>query len=488
MDRNSSEYKLFWLSAIIESSQDSIISEDLDGTILGWNPAAFKMFSFTESEAVGKHISIIIPEEYKNEEKDLLVQVKLGRRIEHYETIRKTKDERLINVSLTLSPIKNQNDEVIGASKIVRNISDQKTSFQKQALLSAIVNSSDDAIISKTVDGIITSWNKGAERIFGYKENEAIGKHIFLIIPEDLRSDEILISSRIKAGKSIEHFETERIRKDGRRISLSLTVSPIKNEIGVIIGASKIARDITEQKAMQKTLAEQAAKLKELNNSKDEFISIASHELKTPITSIKAYLQLLERNSSDEIQKTYLGKTLGFVEKLTELVSDLLDISKIEAGKLQLNISDFNMDELIDEALESVQHTTKTHKIIREGSLCSLNVKGDKRRIEQIIINFLTNAIKYSPKANKVIVKCSVKDGFIIVGVKDFGIGIPEEQKSKIFTRFYRVEGLSPTFSGLGIGLYISREIAERHNGKTWVETKLGEGSEFYFSLPVSEK
>ncbi|HET6242978.1 MAG: PAS domain-containing sensor histidine kinase [Bacteroidetes bacterium] len=221
---------------------------------------------------------------------------------------------------------------------------------------------------------------------------------------------------------------------------------------------------------------------------KDEFIGVASHELKTPLTSLKAYTQLLEITIDEENikdSKTYIKKTNTFINRLDELISDLLDISKMQAGKLQYNMSEFKFDDLIKESIECIKQTHKTHKIIVNGKSRKI-INADKTRLEQVFVNFLSNAIKYSPKSNKVNVDILANKDGITVGVKDYGIGIDNEKAKNVFQRFYRVEGMSHKFQGLGLGLYISAQIIERHGGKYWVESEEGVGSTFWFSLPYT--
>lgn len=487
-EQKKGEEKQAMLASIVGSSDDIIISKDLNGTITSWNKTAEKLLGYTAEEAIGKHITMIIPDHLLDEEDMIISRVKSGRRIEHFETMRQRKDGTLINLSITVSPIKDATGRIVGASKIARDISGQKKAEERQALLAAIVDSSDDIIVSKNLNGIITSWNKAAERVFGYSEEEMLGQSIMKIIPADRTHEENLIISKIKKGESIDHFETIRQGKKGKKIPVSITVSPIRERNGLIIGASKIARDITDRIEIERKLKRQTERLQQLNRAKDEFISMASHELKTPLTSITAYLQLLQRNLKSEVDKVYVDKTLTFVSKLTRLVSDLLDVSKIQAGKLQLNYTTFNMEHLLDECIESMRHTSKTHEVIREGEPANIGITGDRQRIEQVLMNYLTNAIKYSPKADRVIVSTKVTDTDVTVGVKDFGIGIPPEEQEKVFSRFYRVEGLNPGITGLGIGLYISAEIVLRHNGKVWVESEEGLGSTFYFSIPLRQQ
>lgn len=226
---------------------------------------------------------------------------------------------------------------------------------------------------------------------------------------------------------------------------------------------------------------------KAAEKKKDEFISIASHELKTPLTSIKGYLQLSERaldNKNIENTKKYIQRTQLQLEKLNNLVADLLDISKIESGKMKFNKAIFNFQNLLNNAIDIVRQTTNGHKITVNGS-ANVEVYGDEVRIEQVIINYLTNALKYSPEAEEIIIEADIKDDRLKVSVKDFGIGIPPEKQKNIFEKFYRVEETSNRFQGLGIGLYICAEILKRHQGTYGVNSDPGSGSEFYFNIPI---
>jgi PAS domain S-box-containing protein len=355
----------------------------------------------------------------------------------------------------------------------------------KQAQLAAIVNSSEDSIISKTLQGYITSWNNAAERMFGYTEEEAIGRHISLLIPPTHLKEEDYIIDQIRQGNKVNHFETIRVAKDGRPIPLSLTISPITDENGQVIGASKIARDISDQKEAQEIAAHLYKQVKELNDKKDEFIGLASHELKTPLTSMGGYLQILSRMLTEEDSLHFVDKTLQQLKKLTALVNDLLDISKIEAGKLQFRMEQFDLKPLIEETIELMQHTTDKHKISFDTSVEACLIAGDSQRIEQVVANLLSNAIKYSPNADRVEVElhCTADDATVSIG--DYGLGIAPDKLEHIFSRFYRVDDISSNISGLGIGLYLSQEIIDRHHGQLWVESEPGKGSVFHFKLPV---
>ncbi|MGN6803553.1 MAG: PAS domain S-box protein [Ginsengibacter sp.] len=473
------------LAAIVESSDDAIISKTLDSIITGWNPAATKLFGYTEKEAVGKPITLILPKDARDEEELIIENIRKGQKIDHFETIRVAKDGSEKLVWLSVSPIKNKKGEVTGASAIVKDGTFKDLEDEKQATLAAIVSSSDDVIISKTLQGIITSWNHSAEEMFGYTEKEAIGKHISIIIPKERLAEEDRIIGSIRRGEKIDHFETERIAKDGTRRQLSITVSPIKNSRGKIIGASKVARDISLRLEAERQRALYTERLQELNKYKDEFMVMASHELKTPLTVIMANLQLLQEILQKDKNVVFVEKAVKQVHKLAELITNLLDVSKIQAGKLVMNPVEFDMNELLSESLANLQQTTKTQKIIYKSKGSKLMVRADHERIEQVITNIVGNAIKYSRLPGDIIVNAVKKDGNINVTVTDKGIGIPKKDIENIFLRFYRVSGSASSFSGSGVGLYISAEIIKSHGGKIWAESKVGKGSVFHFSLPA---
>ena len=852
------------LAAIVQSTDDAIISKNLDGFITSWNAAAERLYGYKAEEIIGQHITKLIPQERLNEEDEIITRIKKGEPIEHYVTQRLTKEKKLVDVSLTVSPVKDPKGRIIGASKIARDIGMQKLAEEQQARLAAIVQSTDDAIISKNLGGFITSWNAAAERLYGYKAEEIVGQHVTKLIPEDRLNEEEEIISRIKNGVSVDHYETKRQTKDGKLIDVSLTVSPVRDPKGTIIGASKIARDITTQKLLLEELRENEERLrmaiettrlgtwefypmtkdltcskeckkilgvpedfepdnqyaydhtypadrelvkeqirkaitpegpgsceieyriirydneirwvkaqgktffdsenlparfigtiaditdekmheqelkdsielfqtmadnvpamiwmsgndkfedyfnktwlnftgrtlekeidegwlegvhpddvqqcidtynesfkqqkgfyseyrlrrfdgewrwisdnsvprfspdgeflgfisacmdiddqkryrekiqdsellfktisnaspaalwmtdadeqnifvsdtwlkwtgktfeevidrgwiqsvieadreqtikkflesfrgrkyfhtefrflrkdgevrwgltegypfyetsgtfagyagsvtditeiKKLEQRKDDFIKMASHELKTPITSINGYVQLLMNIYSEiDDKKLHLSKSTvksslntisKQVTKLTRLISELLDLSRIETGKLELNKTEFDLGDLVEETVRDVRLTTSKHAIVVNTEYNG-KIYGDKDRIAQVVMNLLTNAIKYSPDASQVDVNVDIENKNAVVQVKDHGIGIDKKFHQKIFERFYRVEGKSEqTYPGFGIGLFIASEIVNRHHGTISVESEKGKGSVFTVTLPLTQ-
>jgi PAS domain S-box-containing protein len=274
-DRGLGDQAANLLAAIVDSSDDVIISKTLDGIITSWNKSAERVFGYAAKEAIGSHISLIIPKDRYPEEDDILARVKRGESIDHFDTVRQRKDGSVLDISLTISPVRDSSGRVVGASKVAREITERKRAERNTALLAAIVDSSDDAIVSKTLDGIISSWNKSAEHMFGYRADEAIGKHITLIIPRERWDEESGIIQRLRRGERVDHFHTVRQRKDGSLIDVSLTISPVRDFSGHIIGASKVARDITDQVRAAEALRDSEEKFRTVIQTANDAVLVA---------------------------------------------------------------------------------------------------------------------------------------------------------------------------------------------------------------------
>ncbi|HCN83634.1 MAG TPA: hypothetical protein DIT07_08440 [Sphingobacteriaceae bacterium] len=356
----------------------------------------------------------------------------------------------------------------------VVDIHDSKIAEEKSAKLAAIIESSDDAIISKTLEGIITSWNGSAERMFGYTAEEIIGQPVLKLIPEERQQEEPLILSRLKKGERVEHFETQRITKHKKLLDISLTISPVKDSQGKIIGVSKIARDITDKKREEMR--------------KNDFIAMVSHELKTPLTSIKSYVQVLlakAKKENDSFIIEGLTRTDIQVKKMVSMIGDFLSLAKLEEGTIKLNKTLFNLKLLIDEIIIDAQFLTSIHTI--EIKDCDVDVYADKDKIGQVLINLLSNAIKYSPSGGTITIGCEKNDGKVKVHVSDEGVGINLKDHTRLFDRFYRVENEQvKTVSGFGVGLYLVSEILRYHDSEIEVESQEGQGSTFSFNLPIA--
>jgi len=372
-------------------------------------------------------------------------------------------------------PLKNENGEVDAGLVMAIDITSIKQAEEKSAKLAAIVESSDDAIISKTLESVITSWNDSAQRMFGYTADEIIGETIYKLIPPDRQDEEPLILARLKKGDRVEHFETRRLTKDGRLIDVSLTISPLKDKQGTIIGLSKIARDITERK------------LDEIR--KNDFIGMASHELKTPLTSLNAIMQVTStklKNNDDPFLAGAMDRANTQVKKMTSMINGFLNISRLEAGKLLIEKEPFDLNQLLREVFDETQLIVNTHKV-RLMQSGVVNLIADKDKINSVVSNLVSNAVKYSPRGKSIEIGSEIQQDTVVVYVKDEGMGINPQDLPRIFDRYYRVEGDDTRhISGFGIGLYLCAEIIRRHDGKIWAESEVGKGSTFYFSLPLA--
>ena len=431
--------------------------------------ALMSKMGYENSNYIGKHLAEADPERYQTS-KHLYDRVLAG---EQFTVDRKGSDDE--DFRMEFVPLRNEFHEVYAALIITLDITDIKQAEEKSAKLAAIVASSDDAIVSKTLNGIVTSWNASAERMFGYSESEMIGQPILKIIPLDRQEEEPRILERLRRGERVKHFETKRISKDNKILDVSLTISPVRDNEGRIVGISKIARDISERKRDEQR--------------KNDFIGMVSHELKTPLTSVNILIQVLQAklsNSNDTFVPGALNNAGKQIKKMTGMINGFLNLSSLESGKMPMVKQEFMLDELLKEAVSETELTMNDHHI--RLSYTPVKVNADWDKIGSVILNLLSNAIKYSSKSSVIDVDCRITDGKALVTVKDQGIGIKAEDAKKLFDRYYRVENdHTRHISGFGIGLYLSAEIIRQHHGEIGVETEFGKGSTFYFTLPLSQ-
>jgi len=341
------------------------------------------------------------------------------------------------------------------------------------AFLRSVIESTPDLILMKDRSGTFVLANQATTRVFGKPPAEIIGHDDRAFFPPAVARTLMETDQRVMTTGKNEVIEETLPTAEGERTYLT-TKSPLRNAEHEVIGLVLISRDITERK--------------DLEQQKDDFMGVVSHELKTPVTSLKAFAQVLQNRfvkAGDERSAEILVKMDLQINKLTTLIRDLLDVTKLEAGKFQYKENSFFFEDLLREIIEETQRTTTKHQILLQAS-GTHQVFGDRERIGQVLINLLTNAIKYSPHAEHILVTSLAETQQMLVRVQDFGIGIPEDKHAHLFERFYRVSGDTfDTIPGLGLGLYISAEIIKRHGGKIWVESEASKGSTFCFTLPL---
>jgi PAS domain S-box-containing protein len=530
LTRSSAE-RMAMLAAIIDSSEDAIVGKDLNGVITSWNKGAENIFGYSEQEAIGQHISIIIPSERLDEEEMIISKLKRGEKIEHFETIRLTKCGDELNISLSISPIRNGDGEVVGASKIARDITRQK---HAEALIRQYVHHLEEInsvgkdlsseldtnnILQKTTDAT-TRLTGAAFGAFFYNKIDEKGESLLLYtlsgapreafekfgMPRNTPLFDVTFS-----GKGI--VRSDDIRNDprygknpphngmpvGHLPVVSYLAVPVFSPKAIVIGSllfghPEPGKFNEEHELAVQAVASQAAialgnaklyqEVQALSDAKDKFIGFASHELKTPLTTISGYIQLMEKSPAKAPQ--FLSKVTKQVSRLSAIISDLLDISKIQAGKFDLTKSKIDLNTLIRDSVETAKHQADSHVIECHLPDACIMLNVDVTKMAQVIVNVVSNAIKYSPPSSKIVVKAQKLGDDVRMSIKDEGIGIAKEELEKIFIQFYRVPSGDRKTDGLGLGLYLSKEFVEAHHGVIWAESEVGKGTTMHIALPAA--
>lgn len=380
------------------------------------------------------------------------------------------------------TPLHDASGAVIGAINVLVDITERKKAEEEALYKSAIVESSEDAIISKDLNGIITSWNRGAEKIFGYTADEIVGRSIRVLIPADRQHEEEEVLAHVRRGEVIQNFETVRVRKDGSSVPISVTISPVQDRDGRVIGASKIAHDITDRKLAEETVRQSIA-------LKDQFLGLVSHELRTPIATIYGNGLLLLRRG-DQLQpedKTQaLTDIVSEAGKLQAIIENLLLITRLEAGRLEPE--PLAIAPLVDEAIAEFHRTSPDRQVALQADADVPPAIGQQTLVSLVLRNLLGNAGKYSPPDTTIEVRLRCNEaGWPEISVRDHGIGMDKADIENLFVPFFRTQRARLYAKGMGLGLAVCNRIVEAHGGALTVQSSLNEGSEFVFSLPPTE-
>jgi PAS domain S-box-containing protein len=411
----------------------------------------------------------------------------------------KAKDGSCYWGDTTIVPFLNKEGKPRHYIAISADITERRLAEESARRFAAIVEFSDDAIVGKSLDGIVYSWNPGAERLFGYTAKEVIGKTLVAFIPPERPNEEVDILARIVRGEYIQHFETIRVRKDGTRIDVSVTISPIKDDAGRVIGASKIARDITERKRFEHTLQQTNIELEgakaaaeKANLAKSEFLAGMSHELRTPLNGIIGFTEFLIDEKPGPLrpkQKEYLGDVLNSGRHLLQLINDVLDLAKIEAGKMELHLETFAVRKAVEEVTAVVQSIASKKQIVIDTEIKQgLDaVILDQSKFKQVLYNLLSNAIKFSDKGGKVGIRARRLDPHQLeLQFSDAGIGIKPQDIERLFNEFEQLDsGTARRFEGTGLGLALTKKIIEFQGGCIRVKSEPGQGSVFTVVMPT---
>jgi len=443
---------------------------------------------------VRTYASVVHPEDRARLEAEVASSVAGGRPY--------TTDYRVIHRDGTVRYVIEQGQAVTAADGRVRldgaifDVTDRRLGELERLKLAAIVESSDDAITSADLDGIVTSWNKGAEHMFGYTAEEMIGQSGSALVPEGETTDSSArIAAVVEFGEG--RFEVTRRRKDGTLIEIAVTMSAVRNRAGEVVGVASIAQDITDRRRLEQEREEFTRELEvrnerllELDHLKDEFVALVSHELRTPLTSIRGYLELVLDGEAGEVtdeQRQFLGVVERNANRLLDLVGDLLFLAQIEAGKLSLEFGAVDLAAVAAESVETARPLAEEKEITLTLATSPLPLlAGDRARLAQLLDNLVSNAVKFTPQGGRVDVRASSSRENAILEVRDTGMGIPANEQEHVFERFFRTSrATEQAIQGTGLGLAISNAIVHAHGGRITLASNEGEGATFRVTIPI---
>lgn len=480
------------LAAIIASSDDAIISKDLNGVVLTWNPSSERIFGYSAEEMVGSSIYKLVPPELHHEEREVLERIRRGERVIHFETTRRRKDGTLFPVDLTVSPVRDSSGNIIGASSIKRDISERRLAAATSARLAAIVQSSEDAIVSKTIEGTVLDWNAAAERMYGFSHAEMVGRSIYQLVPDELQAEERSILGRVARGEHVAHYETMRRRRDGSLISVALTLSPVHASDGSIIGASSIQRDISERKRAEEALR-QASKMEAIG----ALAGGLAHDFNNQLYAVSGFAHFIGRDPSLspsaradllEIQKT--------TERMASLTRQLLAFARQQV----MSPETLDLNGAVNDTSPMLQ------RLIGSATTIDLSlapgpkwVRVDRAQLVQVLLNLVINARDAMPNGGRIQIRTETLEvspgqalnrlqlpvdpgAYAELAVTDAGQGIPPEHLSHIFEPFYTTKEVG---IGTGLGLATVDGIISQSGGHIQVRSTPGTGTTIKILLPL---
>ncbi|HEX3450756.1 MAG TPA: PAS domain S-box protein, partial [Isosphaeraceae bacterium] len=477
-----------WLRITLASIGDAVICTDAEGRVTFLNGVAENLTGWSQADALGRPlpevfqiINEVTRQPVENPALRALRENAIVGLANHTILVASDGTERPIDDSA--APMRNGDGVVVGTVLVFRDVTERKRAEETRALLAAIVESSEDAIVSKTLDGTIRSWNSGAERLFGYTRDEAVGRSIKLIVPPELLDEESRILERLERGERIDTLETVRVTKQNRRVEVSLTISPVRDSSGRVIGASKIARDNSERKRVEEAL-------READRRKDEFLALLAHELRNPLAPLRNGLEVMRLATGDPSAVAQAREMMvRQVGHMVRLIDDLLDISRINRGKMELRCSRVLLVDVINSAVETVRPLIDAAGHRLEISLPPEHVilDADLTRLAQVFGNLLSNSCRYTERGGHIWLAALRRGDVVSVTVRDNGIGIPAESLPRIFDMFSQVDrSIERSTGGLGIGLALVKGLVEMHGGTVTAESAgPKKGTTFTVELPV---
>ncbi|WIM46167.1 PAS domain S-box protein [Methanosarcina mazei] len=476
--------------SLIEVSLDPLVTIGPDGKITDVNRATEIVTGYFRSELIGTDFSDYFTEPEKAKEGYQYVFQK--GLVRDYQLEIRHKHGHITPVLYNASIYRDENGRVTGVFAAARDITELKKAEEKIKALANAVESSNDAIITGTLDGTITSWNKGAEQIYGYLAEEVMGKNVSILEPDNLKGEIKQLFDKIKQGKKVKRYETLRLKKDGIAVNVSVTLSPIFDVSGNPVAFSGIARDITEKKITENLLHEkQMAEF--ANRTKSEFLANMSHELRTPLNSIIGFSDMLYEQAYGELNQKQLRAISNISNSgkhLLNLINGILDLSKIEANKMELDYKEFELASSLDLIRNILSPIADKKNIeIETGVDSSISkICADEDRFIRITFNLVDNAIKFSFENSLVKIGTRKKGELVEITVEDTGIGIKTEDQNKLFKPFSQVNSFSSKkFQGTGLGLSLVKQIVNLHGGYVWFKSEQGKGSTFAFAIPITK-
>jgi PAS domain S-box-containing protein len=480
-----------YYESLLENSPSAIVTVDAEGTITSWNPGAERLFGHGRDEVVGQNLDLLIApgEELFGEADEISRQTAGGGAVRKI-TKRARKDGSFVDVDIVSAPI-HIGGEQVGYYGIYTDVSELQ---RQRRYYESLFQASPTAIVTVGLDATITSWNPAAESLFGYTRDEVVGRDIDDVVAanEELREEAKRRSSIASSGREPGSVVTQRTRKDGSLVDVAVVSAPIF-VAGEQVGYFAIYSDVSELQQRTRELAGKSREVEVASKHKSDFLANMSHELRTPLNAIVGFSQVLKEKLFGELndkQSEYVDDILSSANHLLSLINDILDLSKVEAGQVELELAPFSLREALERGIVMVREKASTNGVVLALDLDPTVdlVQGDERRIRQVVFNLLSNAVKFTPEGGTVNVCTARSDGEVRVAVSDTGPGIAPPDQERIFEEFQQAEMGEQQGEGTGLGLALSRRLVELHGGRIWVESKLGDGATFAFTLPVESR